>query len=131
MLLNLALAQVFGAGATQDATTLTIRKSDLPGLTAAVDNRGEQLLVAFLLQLHQQFKGILTDEQGRTITDEQERKINFDNSALYEKLNIFYWKRQFITRSQESYILDTFIIEAFVNPPTPSGSELDPDLLDY
>jgi hypothetical protein len=45
------LVQVFGTGATQDATTLTIQKSALTavGLTASANNTAESLLVAILL----------------------------------------------------------------------------------
>ncbi|MBH8561649.1 hypothetical protein I8748_05555 [Nostoc sp. CENA67] len=38
------LTDVFGAGATQTATTLTIVKADLPGLTASANNTAESLL---------------------------------------------------------------------------------------
>ncbi|MBW4571603.1 MAG: hypothetical protein KME31_27375 [Tolypothrix carrinoi HA7290-LM1] len=44
------LTQVFGAGATQTATTITIAKADLPGLTASATNRGESLLAGILLK---------------------------------------------------------------------------------
>lgn len=44
------LQEVFGAGATQTATILTIEKADFPTLTAAADNRAEQLFVAILLK---------------------------------------------------------------------------------
>lgn len=43
------LQQVFGAGATQTATTLTITKADLPGLTALVGNTAESLLVGMVI----------------------------------------------------------------------------------
>ena len=39
------LQEIFGAGATQTATTITILKSDLP-MTAAAVNRGEQTFAA-------------------------------------------------------------------------------------
>jgi hypothetical protein len=44
------LQQIFGANATQDATTITITKADLPGLTASSTNRAESLLTAILLK---------------------------------------------------------------------------------
>lgn len=44
------LSEVFGPGASQDATTLTIDKTDLPSLVAAADNSAESLLVALLLK---------------------------------------------------------------------------------
>jgi hypothetical protein len=39
------IQEIFGAGATQTATTITILKSDLP-MTASATNRGEQVLAA-------------------------------------------------------------------------------------
>jgi len=41
---------VFGAGATQTATTLTILKADLLTLTPVAANRGEQLLMGIILR---------------------------------------------------------------------------------
>ncbi|MFN6515698.1 MAG: hypothetical protein RMY29_014550 [Nostoc sp. CreGUA01] len=47
------LQQIFGANATQDATTITITKADLPGLTASANNKGESLLAAINLKAQQ------------------------------------------------------------------------------
>ncbi|MBC1242280.1 hypothetical protein GNE10_35350, partial [Nostoc sp. 2RC] len=46
------LTQVFGANATQDATTITITKADLTGvgLTAASENTAESLFTAIVLK---------------------------------------------------------------------------------
>jgi hypothetical protein len=44
------LQQVFGANATQNATTITIAKADLTGLTASETNTAESLLVAILIK---------------------------------------------------------------------------------
>ncbi len=41
------LQEIFGAGATQSATTITILKADLPMTSAAV-NRGEQCFAAIV-----------------------------------------------------------------------------------
>jgi hypothetical protein len=41
------LQEVFGAGATQTATTITILKADL-GITATATNRGEQLFAGIV-----------------------------------------------------------------------------------
>lgn len=45
------LTAVFGAGATQDANSITIQKSALTavGLTASASNKAESLLIAILL----------------------------------------------------------------------------------
>lgn len=128
---NLTLQQLFGRNATQTTETLTIYKADLPGLSADANNRSEQLLVALLLQAHQHFEGMLTDEQSRTITDDQGRAITYDNKSLYEKLALTFWKRQFISRNQQNYILDTFVINCWIKPPTEPGVELQSDSLVY
>lgn len=47
------LTEVFGAGASQTATTITISKADLPTLTASSTNTAQQLLVAILLKARQ------------------------------------------------------------------------------
>ncbi len=41
------LQDIFGAGATQDATTITILKANLP-MTASATNRGEQIFAAIV-----------------------------------------------------------------------------------
>ncbi|MBD2692640.1 hypothetical protein [Anabaena catenula] len=43
------IAEVFGSGASQTATTITIAKADLPGLTASSSNTAESLLVGIIL----------------------------------------------------------------------------------
>lgn len=44
------LVEVFGNGATQDATTITIQKSSLPRLTPNATNTAESLLTGILLK---------------------------------------------------------------------------------
>jgi hypothetical protein len=121
---NLTLAQVFGLNANQSSGQLVILKSDLPGLTPGSNNRAEQLLVALLLKVAEQFEGNLTDPSGQVVTDNQNNAITYDNSKLYERMKIFYWKRQFTTREQQSYSLDTFVIDTFFAPPPAYGSAI-------
>lgn len=56
------LQQIFGASATQTSTQLVITKADFLSLTAASDNKAEQLFVALLLQA----KSILTTTRQAT-----------------------------------------------------------------
>lgn len=66
------LQEVFGAGATQSGTTLTISKVDFPTLTAAADNRAEQLFVAILLKAETALTTTRQDsnpEQSITVED--------------------------------------------------------------
>lgn len=44
------LTSVLGANAVQTATTITISKADLPGLTATANNTPESLITAILLR---------------------------------------------------------------------------------
>lgn len=127
---DLTLQQMFGANASQTSETITIDKSDLPALTASINNRGEQLFTAMILQVHQQFEGKLTDEQGRAVTDERGRAITYDNQQLYQKLRLWFWNRHFV-KAEEFLIIDTFALEVFITPPTEPGFSLVPDTLNY
>ena len=46
---ELTLVEVFGAGATQDSSSITIQKAALPRLTASASNSAESLLTGILL----------------------------------------------------------------------------------
>lgn len=114
------LQQLFGSNATQDSQSLTIRKSDLPLLTPSANNRAEQLLVAILLQAWYEFEGLLVDDQGEVVVDETGEAIGYDQRELYEKLTVWFWKRQFTG----GRVLDTFVIDTFATPPPSYGTAL-------
>jgi hypothetical protein len=44
------LIDIFGAGATQDATTITIQKTSLPRLTPSANNTAESLFTGIILK---------------------------------------------------------------------------------
>jgi hypothetical protein len=82
------LTAVFGTNATQDATTLTISKTDLVsvGLTASANNTAESLLIAIILK----FKSVLTDtardaniNQSVAVVDGYSPAITTRNSTIY------------------------------------------------
>lgn len=104
----LSLQQLFGANAIQDSDRLVIDKGNLSQLTASATNTAESLLVAILLNAHSNFEGMIEDEINRVVTDELDRKITFNNSKLYELLNIFHWKRQFL----EGKVVDIIVVES-------------------
>lgn len=108
--MHLTLQQLFGARAYQDSDHLVINKGDL-SLSAKATNTAESLLAAIVVNAVRQFEGVIQDEVNQSITDENNVPITFSNSKLYELLNIFYWKRQCILFQQQSYILDTFVLE--------------------
>ncbi|BAY89655.1 MULTISPECIES: hypothetical protein [unclassified Tolypothrix] len=84
------LQQVFGAGATQDATSITILKADLvsTGFTSATSNRAEQIFVAILLKaddyLNETNQGTDNDIQV-TIADSGYPSIVTRNNAQYRQ----------------------------------------------
>lgn len=98
------LVQVFGAGATQTATTVTIDKAALSavGLTATASNTAESLFVALLLVAKAQLSVINQDlnvEQGVTIADQ-----DFDFQSLVTRNSATYRQTTYSVRLQK---LDT------------------------
>ncbi|MHC5763076.1 hypothetical protein [Nostoc sp.] len=90
---ELTLQQVFGANATQDATTLTIHKADLPNITSP-SNTAESLLTGILLQ-------------GQT----QLTKTNFDGN-LDESIYVESGFPGFVFRgtNNDSYRVDSLTV---------------------
>jgi len=100
------LAQIFGANATQDSTTLTIHKADLAGLTPVAMNTAESLLA-----------GIAVTAQS-TLTSANQTS-NTDQSIVITDSN-----DNIVTRSSVAYRRKTKII-TFDKVDT--GSAFDPD----
>lgn len=124
---NLTLQQLFGTNASQNATTITIKKSDFAGLTPGANNSAESLLAAILLLAANEFGGRLVDEADFAIVDETGETILYDQRGLYEKLNVGFWRRRYF----EEKVMDTFIMNAFISPPPPYGTALSADWLSY
>lgn len=116
MQVSLTLTQLFGNSASQTATELVIQKSDLAavGLTPQANNHAEQLVVAILLQALRNFEGIITDENGNMITDENSIPIGYKNRELYELLEIFRWDNYAKQRGNQFYLTNTIVIESYV-----------------
>ncbi|MHC5740192.1 MAG: hypothetical protein ACYTXH_36220, partial [Nostoc sp.] len=96
--IQITLADLFGESATQDASTLTIKKSDLYGLTPALSNSAESILTAILLRASTLFSAYLSDENGNPIITENSDLLGYEHSSLYELLNVFIWDgKHFIT----------------------------------
>lgn len=100
------LTQVFGSGATQDATTLTILKSDLTGLTASGSNTAESLLAAINLKAQSYLS-----------------QTNFDGNTD-QSIYISNGFSSFTTRGNDAYRVDQLTIN-LAKPDT--GATLDPD----
>lgn len=106
------LQQLFGSNAYQDADYLVVDKRDFTNLSIAI-NTAESLLVAIVLNAHKHFEGTIVNELDLTITNESSVSITYSNSNIYELLNIFHWKKQFILSQSQSKIMDTFVVESY------------------
>lgn len=121
---NLTLEQTFGKNAIQNAEFLIIQKASLPKLSPAINNTAESLLIALILQAWNEFQGELIDEMEEIIVDEYGNAISYDQRGMYESLHVWFWRRQFIGK-----ILDIFVIDVFISPPTSYGTSLSANLL--
>jgi hypothetical protein len=92
------LTQIFGAGATQSATVLTIAKADLAavGLTPSETNTAESLFVALLL-LAKQYLTVTNQElnadQSITLAEQ-----DFDFQTLVTRNNVTYRQSTYTAR---------------------------------
>ncbi|BAT56383.1 hypothetical protein NOS3756_53880 [Nostoc sp. NIES-3756] len=111
--MELSLNQIFGFNAIQNGQFLILNKADFISLTANSSNTAESLLTAILLNTLENFQGYCTDENGNAITDEQNRKIDYDNSNLYPSLTIETWKPYTINRKGMRYRINGLIIKQY------------------
>ncbi len=111
-LLPLTLAQLFGENASQDINQLVIHKADLPRLTVSPTNRAEQLLVAILLKILENFEGNLKTETGENITDESGRIITYKNSELFKEMSLLEDQIYFVKKNELTKV-NTFILHTF------------------
>jgi hypothetical protein len=77
------LVEVFGAGATQTATTVTIQKSSLTGLTASATNNAEGIFAAIVKQA----SGVLTSTNYGTNPDQSITIAPGFDSISYRTIN--------------------------------------------
>ncbi|WP_392533761.1 hypothetical protein [Nostoc sp. C117] len=91
MLYQLPFSSIFGGDSSQDATKITIAKSNLPTLTPNENNHAEQLLTAILIQTLNSFSGDIITHDGNKI-DLGDTDLGFDNSDAFEFLKVFQWK---------------------------------------
>ncbi|MDJ0800169.1 MAG: hypothetical protein QNJ51_25745 [Calothrix sp. MO_167.B12] len=93
------LTAVFGDNVTQDGTTLTVAKADLP-ITASATNTGESLLVGLMLKAAENLN---SNAQG--VDPDIQVTIDRDSSAA-------------ITRNSQSYIRHLFLVRLDVPDQT-------------
>lgn len=107
---HLTLAQLFGTGATQSASHLTILKSNLPGLTPSTANSPEKLLAGLIVLARYQIEGALRTEIGELITTDDRSSIEFNNSKHWD-LVVQLWAIQFVIRDSQPKIRHLFTVE--------------------
>lgn len=92
------LTSVFGAGATQDETTLTILKADLPGLTASASNPAEALLTGIL-------------KRAAVALTDANRETNIDQSVFVDLTQTPSFTTRINGSTTETYIRNTISVE--------------------
>lgn len=110
MITNLAFPDVFGVNATQNLETITINKSDLPGLNSV---NPESLLAALLLKIQAVFEGMITDELNNVITTETGEPITYNHQNRYLKLNNFLWRVQLVKLREQNEVRHVFVFEIY------------------
>ncbi len=92
------LEQVFGVGTTQDATSITILKSNLPGLTASTSNSAESLLTGILKRASVNLTGTNRDS-------------NINQSVVVDMSNTPSFTTRTNNNTTETYIRNTISVE--------------------
>ncbi|MBW4571602.1 MAG: hypothetical protein KME31_27370 [Tolypothrix carrinoi HA7290-LM1] len=110
---SLSITQLFGIGAFQDENNLVIQKSSLLKLTPKLNNTAESLLIAILITASRNFKGIVTDELNRAITNQSNQSIFFDNSEAFELIKMIEWKPFVVLRNNQRYIMHQIIVNNY------------------
>ncbi|MEH1779837.1 MAG: hypothetical protein V7L26_12115 [Nostoc sp.] len=90
-MVNLTLAQCFGANVVETSTTITILKSDLFGLMLSANNTANSILAGIINTAHQQFEGDLTDQNGISVTDQNSANVAYDNHLYYSSTWVQFW----------------------------------------
>ncbi|MBD2210190.1 hypothetical protein H6G27_09900 [Nostoc linckia FACHB-104] len=111
--MQVTLQQLVGANSTQNIDTITIKKSDLPGILAASNNTAESLLVAILLKVLDTLLGKLTDENGNPITDENNQPITFNQGDILDSFYLEYWRTIFRKKGNVNYRIFQFVLHQF------------------
>ncbi len=81
-----SFTSVFGENASQTATDLVIKKSDLPGLTPLANNTAESLLIGVALKAKEALTETARDaniDQSVALTDGFSPSIATRNNAVY------------------------------------------------
>jgi|SRR6478672_9311312 len=122
--MNIPPSLLFGEGFYQDIQVIVIQKGSLPGLNLATP---ESLLAALIVQAASAFSGVLQDQNGEVLRNENNQPLEFDNSPLYESLNLSLWRVFPQIKYGVPTITHTFLIELFASPEIPYNQPITPD----
>ncbi|MEH2371949.1 hypothetical protein [Nostoc sp.] len=87
----LTIQELFGANVVETSTTITIYKANLLGLTPLLNNTADSLFAGIINTVHQQYEGQLTDENGLTVTDQNNIPVTYDNHLFYSSTWVQFW----------------------------------------
>jgi len=108
--MRLTHSALFGDDFYQDSQIIRISKSSLN--LQARDYPAEAILVALILRALQPFEGVITGN-GQVITGNG-KTVTYNNSALYDRLVLFFWQRTF-TQDKQGIPVDkrSFVLEIY------------------
>jgi len=99
--------QLFGENGTQNETTITIQKSDLPNLIPDAINTAESIIAGLVLLWSNFFIGGLIDSlDGELLISPNGENIAYTNSQVSD-INVFYWR---IIR-EDNYLIFQFVVQ--------------------
>jgi hypothetical protein len=105
--MRFTLAEIFGDAADQNSQQLVI---PLAGLGLGVGASAQSILVALLNRCI--CNGLITTSNGGYISASGE-PLDFDNSLLYERLNVIYTRNQIKNKEGISYYSSIFKVLIF------------------
>lgn len=121
---------LFGKGFYQDYNEIRIQKSSLSRLNPVANNSAQSILAALLLQALGTFHGYLENEKGEILQLDTGEPIEFDNSALYERLNLSLWRVFPQIKYGVPVITHTFLIQIYASDLIPYEQPIQPSDLE-
>ncbi|AKG21488.1 hypothetical protein [Calothrix sp. 336/3] len=104
----LTLEQIFGQGTVENASTISIPKSGLSGLSASASNSPESLLAAILINALRQFQGEIT-ANGQTLNANGNPLTYSNKKYWYALINLEPWTTFF----ENGKVVHTFVFHSY------------------
>lgn len=104
----LTLEQIFGQGTVENASTISIPKSGLSGLSASASNSPESLLAAILINALRQFQGEIT-ANGNPLNANGNPLTYSNKKYWYALINLQPWATFF----ENGKVVHTFVFHSY------------------